>query len=675
MHIDAPTEVAPGAADIERGFRIEQWVIGAVLVAMAMFTFLEVTGRSALGAGVPGGLLYTQHLTLWVGFLGALLATATGGHLALATGSFFKGETIRRVSRFYSDTFSAAVCALLCVASMKMVRADMQHTSVLPGGLPEWWSELVMPVSVALMAVRFAWRASDTWLGRGASVALALSVFLLAFAEPFASHLLWPGALFILVGVVLGTPVFVAMAALAMLLFFTIGTPIAAVPTETFRLVASPSLPAIPLLTATGYVLAEGGASRRFLALARAWFGWAPGGMALMVCGVCAGFTTFTGGSGVTLLALGGIVMPMLLSEKYGEDFSLGLVTASGSLGLLFPPSLPVILYAIVAGASITELYFAGLLPGLLMVVLVAGYALFSGQRFKVPRHRFHPWEAVLTLWEAKWELFVPALVVVSLFMALATPVEAAGLSLLAAILVETVVLKFENWGLRKVFARGTSAAARKIQGYLSDQAPRIEPLPFRGVFTVLARAGTLTGAVLILLGVAMGLTSYLVDAEVPRAVVDWTTAHIKSPWLFLLVLNAVLLVVGSIVEIYAAIVVLAPLIAPMAAAYQIDALHLGIVFLANLELGFLLPPMGLNLILASSRFNKPLVRLYRVIVPFFVILAVGLLLVTYVPAMTVGFVDKFEMRSTPKAQPAHELDEDGKERPVNPESFDWDAE
>jgi C4-dicarboxylate transporter, DctM subunit len=641
-----PTEVAPGAADVRRGRTAEQWAIAAVLVLMALFTLGEVLGRSALGAGIPGGLLYTQHLTLWVGFLGALLATAAGGHLALATGSFFRGKTLTAVANFVSNSFSTVVCALLCAASMKMVRADMQQHSVLPGGIPEWWSEVVMPGALALMAVRFAYRSHPDWLGRGGAVAIAAAAFLLTFAEPIAPHLLLPGALLILVGLVLGTPVFVAMAGLAMLLFFSIGTPIAAVPTETFRLVASPSLPAIPLLTATGYVLAEGGASHRFLKLARAWFGWMPGGLALMVVGVCAGFTTFTGGSGVTLLALGGIVMPMLLSEKYPEGFSLGLVTASGSLGLLFPPSLPVILYAVVAGSSISELYFAGLLPGLLMVVLIAGYAVIQGVISKVPRHKFVLGDALRFTWEAKWELAIPVLIVVSLMGAFATPVEASGLALIAAIIVETAVLR--------------------------DLHP-LKQLP-----AVLAKAGTLTGAVLILLGVAMGLTSYLVDAEVPRAVVDWTTTHIRSPWLFLLVLNVVLLVVGSIVEIYAAIVVLAPLIAPMAIAYNIDPLHLGIVFLANLELGFLLPPMGLNLILASSRFDQPLLRLYKVVMPYFAILAVGLLLVTYVPAMTVGFVELVHGRKTERAPAPGALDKDGaplKDGPVNPDNFDWDAQ
>ena len=426
-----------------------------------------------------------------------------------------------------------------------------------------------------------------------------------------------------------------------MLLFFAGGTPIAAVPTETFRLVASPSLPAIPLLTAAGYVLAEGGASHRFLRLARAWFGWAPGGLGLMAVGVCAIFTTFTGGSGVTLLALGGIMLPLLKSEQYPEDFSLGLVTASGSLGLLFPPSLPVILYAVVAGASITELYLAGLVPGVLMMLLVAGYAVIKGRAAKVPRHAFVLREALAATWEAKWELAIPGLVVVTMMGALATPVEASGLALTAAVLVELFVMKG--------FAR------------------------FSDLLKVLAKAGTLVGAVLILLGVAMGLTSYLVDAEVPRAVVGWTTTHIHSPWLFLLALNATLLMVGSIVEIYAAIVVLAPLIAPMAAAYQIDPLHLGIVFLANLELGFLLPPMGLNLILASSRFGEPLVRLYKVILPFFAILTAGLLVITYVPQSTVGVVEKLRKREKQTA-PLVPTTKGATPQDKPKVEFDWDA-
>ena len=644
--MDAATLEVPGEAqghgnDIAGTSRVEQWLIALILTAMAVFTVLEVLGRTTRGIGVPGGLEFTQHLTLWVGFVGAFLATATGGHLSLATHSLFTNERLKQVARLYSGALSVAVCVVLCVASVMLVRATAD-TKTLPGGIPEWWSELVMPVALAGMAVRFAYRASTSWSVRAAILLVGLSALALHYTEGFSSSIVWPGALLIAVGLVLGMPVFAAMAGLAMLLFFSGGQPIASVPNETFRLVASPSLPAIPLLTATGYVLAEGGASHRFLRLARAWFGWMPGGLALMVVGVCAVFTTFTGGSGVTLLALGGIVLPLLKSEKYPEDFSLGLVTASGSLGLLFPPSLPVILYAVVAGASISDLYLAGLVPGVLMMLLIAGYAILTGRAAKVPRHPFVLKEALVSIWEAKWELAIPALVVITMMGALATPVEASGLALTAAVLVELFVMK----GFKSV-------------GEL---------------LKVLAKAGTLVGAVLMLLGVAMGLTYYLVDADVQHQVVDWSVRHIHSPHLFLLALNVLLLLVGSTVEIFAAIVVLAPLIAPMAHAYGIDPLHLGIVFLANLELGFLLPPMGLNLILASSRFGVPLVRLYRVILPFFAILAVGLLVVTYVPQTTVGVVDKLRKREKTVEAPLTPGTKGTTPQDKPKVDFDWDA-
>ncbi|MFN7135755.1 MAG: TRAP transporter large permease, partial [Myxococcales bacterium] len=343
-----------------------------------------------------------------------------------------------------------------------------------------------------------------------------------------------------------------------------------------------------------GYILAEGGASKRLVRLARAWIGWMPGGMALMVIFVLAAFTTFTGGSGVTILALGGLVLPMLLSEKYPEGFSLGVVTSSGSLGLLFPPSLPVILYAVVAGASVEDLFIAGFVPCLLLIVLVAVYGIVTGIRHKAPRTPFDVKEAFASLWEAKWEMAIPAVVVLAIFTGFATIVESAAIAVLAAVVSQSFIFR--------------------------------ELHPVKQLPGVVVHAATLVGAVLILLGVAMGLTSYLVDAEIPEALLEWTKVHIESKYVFLLALNAVLLVLGSVLEIYAAIVVLAPLLTPMAAAYGIDPLHLGVVFLANLELGFLFPPMGLNLILSSTRFNQPLTRLYKVAFPFLLIMTVGVL-------------------------------------------------
>ena len=597
---------APAAARLLGG--VETWSAIVVLLVMTALPTVESVVRLTLRSSVPGAVLYVQQLTLWAGFLGAILAAAGGKHLALATGDLIPDGALRRASRVAVGGISSGVCALLAYAALVLVQKESAQIRVLPGGIPEWWSEVVMPAALAAMALHFCWRAADRWPGRAVALGVAAGLCALGLFKASAPALLVPGAVVLLAVLILGAPVFIAMAGMAMLLFFADGTSIAAVPTETRRLVASSTLPAIPLLTAAGFVLAEGGASRRLLRLARSLVGWMPGGMALMVVGVCAGFTAFTGGSGVTILALGGLVLPMLASGGYPDNFSVGLVTTAGSLGLLFPPSLPVILYAVVAGASVADLYIAGFVPGVILMLVVAAYAIVMGVRQKVPRQAFKVGEAAASLWEAKWELCIPTIVVLAILTGFATMVEAAALSMVLAIVSQSFIFGDLHW-------------RRQLPG-------------------VLARGATLVGAVVILLGVAMGLTSYLVDAEIPAAMLAWTKAHIQSQVAFLLALNGALLVLGSVLEIYSAIIILAPLLAPMAAAYGINPLHLGVVFLANLELGFLLPPMGLNLILSSTRFGQPLTRLYHVIVPFLLILLAGLLLVTYVPAMTTGVLE-----------------------------------
>ncbi len=588
--------------------RLEHGLVLTVVAAVAILPALESLSRRLFGAGVPGSLLYTQHLTLWIAFLGALLATAgPGKHLALATGNMLRAPKARQIARIYVAAQSAAVCGLLAYASVILVQADSARPSTLPGGIPEWVSELVMPAAMALIALRFVWNAGSSWRPRLIALAVASSCGLFAFADTVAEAVVIPGIIAILAGLVLGAPIFVAMAGLAMLLFFSEATPIASVPAETYRLVSSSALPAIPLLTLGGYILAAGGAPTRLLRLIRASGGWMPGGTAVMVCFVCAGFTAFTGGSGVTILAVGGLVLPMLIAENYPKGFSLGLVTCSGSLGLLFPPSLPVILYAVVAHASVEDLFIAGFVPGLVLVLVVAAFGVVTGVRSKVTRQPFSLAELGGALWQAKWEVAIPLIVVLSVITGYATIVEAAALAVLCALLSQTLAFKDLH--------------------------------PIRDVPRVALEATTLVGAVLIVLGVAMGLTSYLVDAEIPSALLEWSQTHIQSPIVFLLILNIVLLVLGSILEIYSAIVILAPLLVPLAPAYGIDPLHLGIIFLANLELGFLFPPMGLNLILSSTRFEKPLTSLYKVILPFLLISAIGLGLITYVPSLTHGLL------------------------------------
>lgn len=590
------------AAKLERGVLVAAFLLAIVL------PLVDTVGRPLGGLHIKGSASYLQQLTLWLAFLGGLLAVREGKHLTLSTVELFpEGSRRRRAVRVFAYAVAAAVTAVLAYGSFNVVMADRQQGQLLPIGLPVWVSECVMPLAFALMAVRFMLRASPRPRGRLLAVAAVLSVFALGQAVRPAGVTVWLLAAVIVLAVLLGAPVFVAMAGGAMLLFFAGGTPVSAAPAEIYRLIGSPTLPAIPLLTACGYVLAESRAAHRLVRFFRALSGWMTGGTAVLVAGVCALFTSFTGGSGITIIALGGLVYPILREDGYPENFSLGLVTAAGSLGLLFPPSLPVILYSVVANVPADLLYLGGLLPGLLLVVLVAGYGILTGRRAKTATTAFSWREVGSATWEAKWELSIPVLVIALFASGFASLVEASAAAAAYAIVVECFI-------------------TRDI--HVVRDLPR-----------VLLNGGALMGGVLILLSSAMGLTSYLVDAQIPDQLLGIVKAHVHSQVVFLLVLNVLLLVLGSVLEIYSAIVILAPLVVPLGLAFGIHPVHLGVIFLANLELGFLFPPVGLNLFLSASRFGTPITRLYRHVVPFLVIRGAGVLLITYVPIMSLGFL------------------------------------
>lgn len=598
------TRVGRAAQTLENG------LINAVFGLMMLLPVVEILSRKLFGRGITGSAAVVQNLTLWAGFLGALLCTRESKHLSLSTAELLPAGRPREYARVFTHSVAAAVTGLLAYSSFVLVVAESEGHQMIVGSLPFWVSIAVMPFALGLMAIRLIWMASPHWLGRAIPLLVGGSAFALSFVGEAAPSFGWPLALILGLAVLAGAPLYVAFSGLAMLLFWVDDVPIASVPTETLRLVIQPTLPAIPLLTAAGYILGEGGAAVRLVRVYRAFFGWMPGGLAIMVCSVCAIFTAFTGGSGVTILALGGLVLPTLLEEKYPEGFSLGLVTASGSLGLLFPPSLPVILYAIVAQIpDINHLYLAGLVPGALMILMVCAYGVFVGIRCKAPRTAFVPKEAAQALWTAKWEVGLPIVVGGAILGGFATIVESAAVALFYAVIVEVVVFK---------------------------------DISFKKLPETVVRGATLVGSVLIVLGVALGLTSYLVDADIPAAVIAWVQAHIETQFGFLLALNVMLLVLGSVLEIYSAIVVLAPLVAPLGESYGVDKIHLAIVFLANLELGFLFPPVGLNLFLSSTRFQKPLPQLYKNAFPFLVIMALAVLLTTYAPSLTVGMLARF---------------------------------
>jgi tripartite ATP-independent transporter DctM subunit len=399
----------------------------------------------------------------------------------------------------------------------------------------------------------------------------------------------------------LGTPVFALMGALALWLFHGAGIESTAVIIELARLASLPSLIAIPLFTFAGYVLAESGAPKRIIELADALFGWLPGGVAVAGLCACAMFTAFTGASGVTIIALGGLVFPLLRRQGYPEGFSLGLVTTTGSLGLLFPPSLPIILYALVGKISVDKLFAAAAVPGVLLLIALSAYAVRVARRSGVRSRTFSWAEVRRAARAALWEIPLPFVVVGGIYGGLFTASEAAAVMAFYVIFVEAVVYRDIAWGDLPKVARDSMI---------------------------------LVGSILLVLGCALGLTNYLIDAEIPGRLFEFLHAHVTSAWGFLALLNVFLLVVNMI-EIFSAIIIVVPIIAPVAAQYGIDPVHLGALFLLNLEIGYMTPPLGLNLFLSSRRFEKPLPTLYRAVAPFWLLLVAALLLVTYVPALS----------------------------------------
>ncbi|MFQ5538712.1 MAG: TRAP transporter large permease subunit, partial [Gemmatimonadota bacterium] len=387
------------------GRRAEDALTVAALLTMGILPVLELVLRTFLHTGVPGTSGAVQNLTLWVGFLGAMIAAREGRHLNLSTGMVVIPPRLQGVATMLAATVSTAVASGLFWASLQFVRAEMESPASIAGWVPIWVVEAILPVSFAIITLRFVAHAGG-WNARALAFlgipAAAVIGFLLG---PHASQLLWPGIAGLVAAALLGTPIFVLLGGAALLLFFAVGVPVAAIPVETYRIVVSPSIPTIPLFTLTGFLLAEGGASQRLVRLFRALFGWMPGGLAMVATLVCAFFTTFTGASGVTILALGGLLLPVLLKNGYRERFSVGLLTATGSIGLLFPPSLAVILYGVVAHVPIPDLFKAGIVPGILMVAAVCMFGVREGLRSKMTRPGFDKREAAAALWESKWEI------------------------------------------------------------------------------------------------------------------------------------------------------------------------------------------------------------------------------------------------------------------------------
>jgi C4-dicarboxylate transporter, DctM subunit len=403
-----------------------------------------------------------------------------------------------------------------------------------------------------------------------------------------------------------GAPLFAMIGAIGLLLFNAAGTDTAALIAELYRLVDLPALIAIPLFTFAGYLLAESQAPKRLIHLAQSLFGWMPGGLAVVALFSTAIFTAFSGASGVTIIALGGLIYPALIKQNYPDRFALGLMTTSGSLGLLFPPSLPIILYSIIASVNIDKLFLAGLIPGTLLLIILSVYSVRTGIRSKVPRTPF-VWKGVwAALKEAGWEAPLPVIVIGGIYGGVFTATEAAAVTAFYVLIAEVFV-------------------HREIRFF--KDLPR-----------VIRESMILVGAILVMLGAAMGVTSYVIDAQIPMKLFAFISQYVSDKFVFLIILNVFILVM-NMVEIFSAIIIVVPLIVPVAMQYGVDPVHLGIIFLLNLEIGYMTPPLGLNLFLSSLRFGKPLTEVYRTVLPFFLLLVSVLLLVTYFPELSLWLV------------------------------------
>ena len=408
--------------------------------------------------------------------------------------------------------------------------------------------------------------------------------------------------LLLLALVLLGAPLFSVIAASAMLGFHRSGIDLSVVAIEFFGISEMPILVAIPLFTFAGFVLSESGSARRLVRLSNALLGWLPGGLAIISLAACALFTAFTGASGVTIVALGALLYPALSQAGYQDRFNLGLITTSGSLGLLFAPSLPLILYGIVAGVSIDQLFLAGILPGLLMLVVLSGYSFWKNRHVRQSLSRASWAEISGALREAIWELPLPVIVLGGIYSGYFAVSEAAAVTVLYVILVEMIILR---------------------------------EIPWRELPRIIRESMVLVGAILMILGVSLASTNYMIDAGVPQRLFEIIDTHVSGQATFLLALLFFLLILGAILDIFSAIVLVVPLILPVASLYGVHPIHLGIVFLAAMELGYLTPPVGLNLFISSFRFERSITDVFRATFPFFVLLLITVVIIAFWPGLS----------------------------------------
>ena len=559
---------------------------------------------------IPASQTLVSHLTLLIGFSGAIIASRDDKLLSLSNYSLFdinqKGYII-----FASRWLSVFIILLLFIGSIDLVLVELsfgQHAYIAPY-LPRWLFQSAMPIGFLIILIHLTYKVREGMFSKVGIAAIIFTFFFLIFHDFVrqSSFIIYLSFAALIISIVKGAPIFIILSGFGILFFWYDYVPISAVIAESYRIVVSPHLATIPLFTLAGYFLAESKASDRLINVFKACFGWLPGGTPVIVLLICGFFTALTGGSGVTILALGGLLFPMLFKDGYKKNFSLGLITASGSIGLLFPPSLPLILYGVTAGISIKSIFLAGIIPGVFLIVILSIWSYLSGDAKKIQISHFDGAAALKICWETKWELLIPLIVLYGIFGGHAKLVETAAFTVVYVFIIETFVYK---------------------------------DIKVNDSFRIIISCATLVGGVLIIIGSAMGLTSYMVDAQIPMSILSFMKEIIHSKYVFLILLNIFLLIIGCLMDIFSAIIIVVPLIAPLGIHYGVDPIHLAIIFIANLELGYLTPPVGMNLFLSAYRFEEKMPVIYKSTLPYFVVLLIAVIVITYFPVMTLWLVN-----------------------------------
>ncbi|NPV83940.1 MAG: TRAP transporter large permease subunit [Candidatus Aminicenantes bacterium] len=609
-------------------FQLEDILVNLIVLSVAFLLCFEIIARNFFQTGIKNSTVYIQHLVLVATFLAGAITSRQKKHLSLAARLPLKEPAATVITTIVHIISADLTFAFAASAFSFSLNAFSPSEKV--GFIPRRLIGLVMVLGFIIMATRFITsieprKKRGLWLLIALAGALLISSGLIpgvirglsgqeqgivqnlvAPVQDLLATLAMPLIMVLIILAFFGMPVFVVLGGAGLLLMARSELPLEIVANQAYTVLTDYSIPAIPLFAAAGFFLSESRAGTRLVEFFRDAVGWLPGGLTIVTVLVCAFFTTFTGGSGITIIALGGLLLQILMQAGYNKKFSVGLLTSSGSVGLLFPPSLPIIIYGVTAGVSIKDMFRGGILPGavLVAVTIIAAFIFSAGQ--KVERQPLRWKKLPGSFKKGLGEILLPLVIIGLYFGGITNLQESAAIALVYAFLLETIVHR---------------------------------ELKLKDIPRVMTSCVTVFGGVLVILAVVNGLSYYIIDTQLPQRLSEWLGTAISSRYLFLLLLNLALLVVGCFLDIYSAILVVVPLIVPLAGVFNIHPVHLGVIFLANLELGYLTPPVGLNLFLASYRFNEPMGRVYRDVLGFMLLRLAAVLLITYLPFLATALL------------------------------------